>query len=171
MITNRLIIPCLLILCSLFSACSEDEPKKTDDQILFSLEENSAPENLSFDYYSPDPHCVPPLYWIKANKHASELTIKITNGTDISISKLFDPEGQVHSLTVGQTFHNPRGFWSVTIVDATTVKFIFDEVSEPVSTDNQYATDNIYFSAKGEKAKLKSDIFVQRALEYGQPIN
>ena len=108
---------------------------------------------------------------IKANKHASELTIKITNCTDISISKLFGPEGQVHSLTVGQTFHNPRGFWSVTIVDATTVKFIFDEVSEPVSTDNQYSADNIIFSANGEKTLLKTDISVQRALEYGQSIN
>lgn len=171
MIINKFTIPFILILCCLFSACSEDGPKKNNDEILFNVEENTAPENLKLDYYSPDPHCVPPTYWITANKHASELTIKITNGTDISITKLFDTEGQPLSLTVGQTVRNPRGFWSVTIVDATTVKFIFEEVSEPVSTNNQYSADNIIFSAKREKAELKTDIFVQRALEYGQPIN
>lgn len=160
--------------CASWVSCEED-----DAELMFTTKLCAPHNNVKIEYYSPDPLHVSRSYWITANKYASELVIKCRNASNIYIAGLsdelpddYDPDVEVNGIVDGDTYISPNGYWSVTLVDANTLKFVFDEVKEP----NPHYTlgmigSAVMVTAPSSKGQLQTGIKILRYLDYSGPIN
>ena len=172
---KQLLFPFLMLLaCVSVVSCEED-----DAELMFTTETCAPRSNVKIDYYSPDPVHVDRTYWITANCKASELVIKCSNASNLSIAGLsdakpddYDPDVVLEGIVDGGKFISPNGYWSVTVVDDDTLKFVFDEVKEP---NPHYiyggVQSGLTIVAPGPKGKLQTWISILRLLEYSTPIN
>lgn len=74
-----------ILLVTTLCGCEEE-----DSPLLFTTIENTSPQNVKIDYYSPDPCCVPRSYTITTNRFAGELTIKCSNSPSIYFAEIGD---------------------------------------------------------------------------------
>ena len=104
---------------STFIACEEDEAA-----LLFSVENITDNNNVKLEYYSPDPCCVPKMYYIVANRLSSEMTLKCTNADNITLTAL-------SAISDDNTTTNTSiaGRWTATIIDTNTIKLTIDGFS------------------------------------------
>lgn len=142
-----------LIACIIMTACSEEE-----SPLLFSVESNSNPKNVVMEYYSPDPSCVPKMYWIDANGCASELTIKCTNANSIFIE---DHEGKM-----SEEYLCPDGFWKAEIVNSNTITFTLTEID----SDQYLDMSGFNVVSQTKKGLIRTGIYVRR-LPTTSPVN
>lgn len=142
---KKLFIIFSFIACVILTACSEE-----DSPLLFSVESVSNPENVIMEYYSPDPSCVPKMYWVDANSCASEINIKCTNANSIFIE---DHEGKI-----SEEYLCPDGFWKAEIVNSNTILFTFAEIDSDLYLDQ--AGFNVVSQTK--KGMIKTGIYVKR---------
>lgn len=162
-----------LISVSLVS-CEED-----DAELMFTTVACAPQSNVKIEYYSPDPVHVDRTYWITANKNASELVIRCSNASNISIVSLsdalpddYDPDVEVDGIVEDARFISPNGCWSVTLVDDNTLKFVFDEVKEPnLHYIYGVVSSGLTIAAQGPKGKLETWISILRLLDNSTPIN
>ncbi len=147
----------LLILFSfiayIITACSEE-----DSQLMFSVENISNPENIKLEYYSPDPTCVSKMYWIYANRNASEINIKCTNANSIFIE---DHEGKRL-----EQYLCSDGFWKAEIINSNTITFTCEEI------DSDLYSDQVGFNvvSQTKKGMVRTGIYVKR-LPISTPLN
>lgn len=145
---KKFLFPFLMVACMLMVSCSNDDAPK--NKVLFEIVENSSPGNILLDYYSPDPHCVPPLYWLSVNNQASELIIKCTTSSDVEVNILqYLNEGNINTLPVPIV----EGQWSIEKINPNTLKLTFDKVNVTESTP-EVCTYQFYVKDPADNASV-----------------
>lgn len=160
--------------CLSVTSCEED-----DSELMFTTQVCAPGTNVKIDYYSPDPAHVDRMYWITANNNTSELIIKCSNASNLSITALsdalpddYDPDVTVEGIVDGDTFTSPNGYWSVTLVDDNTLRFVFDKVKESnPHYENGAVGSSLTIVAPSPKGKLQTGISILRLLYSSDPIN
>ena len=85
---KRTLYTLLFALSLALTSCGGDK----DSEILFSVETNSNPDNITLEYYSPDPSCVGKIYHLVVGKQSSgDIVLNCTNLTGIYIPEKFTP--------------------------------------------------------------------------------
>lgn len=107
----------LLLSVIALSSCSGEEKELP---LLFSTENISDPENITIDYYTPDPSCLPKMYWIKANNCASEITIKCTNANSIFIEN--------SNGAISEEFSWSEAQWKAVVINSNTITISLEEL-------------------------------------------
>ncbi|MDE6303629.1 MAG: hypothetical protein K2M01_02280 [Paramuribaculum sp.] len=154
---KKFLLPFMFMACLLMVSCSnEDTP---ENKVLFETVECSSPANILLDYYSPDPHCVPPMYWISVNNQESELIIKCTTASDIVVDLLKDfNEENVNNLPVPVA----EGEWSLEKIDSNTLKFKFNKVNVTESTPE---VCNYQFDVKAPADNASTSFYITRYMK------
>lgn len=113
-----------IILVTTLCGCEEE-----DSPLLFTTIENTSPQNVKIDYYSPDPSCVPRSYTITTNRFAGELTIKCSNSPNIYFAEIGDNSRAKYGVTSSgevdiNTLVFDDGNWFVSLIDNNHLKFV-----------------------------------------------
>ncbi len=160
-----------IILVTALCGCEEE-----DSPLLFTTIENTSPQNVKIDYYSPDPACVPRSYTITTNRFAGELTIKCSNSPNIYFAEIGDNSRAKYGVTSSgevdiNTLVFDDGKWYVSLIDDNHLKFVFLET--PVNPDLDFVMENDYVKicAKSKNKVLETNISVWRQLNLDEPIN
>lgn len=160
-----------ITLVTALCGCEEE-----DSPLLFTTIENTSPQNVIIDYYSPDPCCVPRSYTITTNRFAGELTIKCSNSPSIYFAEIGDNSRAKYGVTsYGEVDINTLVFddgnWYVSLIDNNHLKFVFRET--PVNPDLDFVMENDYVKicAKSKNKVLETNISVWRELNRDEPIN
>ncbi|MDE7413906.1 MAG: hypothetical protein K2N05_09005 [Muribaculaceae bacterium] len=140
----------MTIIANLFTGCEED-----DSPILFSTENISNPLNVKIEYYSPDPSCVPRMYYITANSNQSEISIKCCNFNQIAIDKCDCEEGSD---------------WTAKLIDSNTIVVSFNEIEKDNDQETSILSGYIEVSAVGKKNKVTTGINIIRLANYNNPL-
>lgn len=140
----------LPIIAIIFTGCNED-----DSSILFSTENISNPDNVTIEYYSPDPSCLPYRYEITANSNQSEISLKCTNFSQIALDKCDSEEG---------------ADWTARLIDSNTIVISFDEIETDNDQETSVKIGYIEVSAIGKKGKVTTDIHIVRVVQYNDPL-
>lgn len=153
-----------MILSFALISCEEE-----DSPLLFSTVENTFPENVKLEYYSPDPSCIARSYHISTNRMSGVLILKCTNSNKLFFTKSAEnSRGQFGVTDTGETDYNTlvfeKGNWTVTIMDDNHLKFVFKET--PVTPDMDFVFENDYVNIKGYKCNrvTETSIDVWRSL-------
>ncbi|MDE6320870.1 MAG: hypothetical protein K2L93_01070, partial [Muribaculaceae bacterium] len=110
---------------------------------------------VKVEYYSPDPSCVPRMYTITANSNQSEISIKCTNFSQISIDKCDCEEG---------------ADWTARLIDSNTIAVSFNEIEAADDQEISTKIGYIVVSAIGKKGKVTTDIMIHRIAHYNAPL-
>lgn len=138
-----------LMLAGICVSCEEEE-----SPILFDTESNSNPENIKFEYYSPDPSCMGKMYWITAYNEAGEITLKCTNQSNITLAH------NQHDITEDGCYHSQLGAWSASVSNGNILKIQFEPV-EPNKTDpNKY--DYVTVISNTKKGTVSTSVQINR---------
>lgn len=138
-----------LMFAGLCVSCEEEE-----SPIFFDTESNSNPENVSCEYYSPDPSCVEKMYWITAYDEAGEITLRCTNQSNITLSHS-QPD-----ISEDGCYHSPFGAWSASVSNGNLLKIKFEPV-EPNTTDPNKG-DYITVISQTKKGAVSTSVQVNR---------
>lgn len=151
--------------------CEED-----DSPLLFDTVENTNPQNVKIEYYSPDPSCVPRSYTITTNGLAGELTLRCSNAQIIYFGEIGSNSRAWYGVTdSGEVDMNTLVFddgnWYVTLVDNNSLRFVFRESA--VNPDLDFVLENDYVKVRADsKGKvLETTINVWRNLNLEAPLN
>ncbi len=136
-----LLIPLLL---TALNSCEEDE---APIRFSFSNESITNADNVRIDYYSPDPSCLAKMYHINTNRFDGEITIKCTNASAVYFNNTKDYPQDLAQIDATHWVCE-RAKWSATFIDATTIKFVFDELPTDARFENGYEVYFGYFPLK-----------------------
>lgn len=139
------------------NSCDKDE----ELQLRFSVENNSSPENLRVEYSSPDPSCVPMSYQIIANSCESEVTLRCTNATSISI------KGYGFS---GDDFTCTAGGWNARVVDGNAVTISLDEIAIKENEEIGVDFSELQLVGQTKKGPVKARVTVFRYINSCHPV-
>lgn len=150
--------------------------EEEDSPLLFTTIENTNPQNVKIDYYSPDPSCQPRSYTITTNRFAGELTIKCSNAPSIYFAEIGNNSRAKYGVTASgeidiNTLVFDDGKWYVSLIDNNHLKFVFRET--PVNPDLDFVMENdfVKICAKSKNKVLETNISVWRQLNFDEPIN
>lgn len=155
---NRLLIfAASLVPMLAMTSCEEKE-----SPIRFTTAANSAPENISYRYFSPDPCCIGKLHWIDADVDEGDLVLQCTTHDKIAIAnKLASPSGLETN-----TYCSEKGAWTASITDGYVLNIHFDklDVKKDKDLDEFYISDNLGIVAFTNKGLLSVNIGINRVL-------
>lgn len=148
---------CMFFLLSTTS-CEEEE-----SQLRFVTESVSDSDNVKIEYYSPDPCCVPKMYYITANNCASNLTIRCSNASSI----LFENRGG----ELSEEYACPEGRWKATLHDSNVITVSFDEVGSEASEEfGPMVIVGFNVVSTGQNGSDRAQMSVMRLLSESGPI-
>lgn len=142
----------LLLFAYALTSCEEK-----DAPLRFSTESISNSDNVSIEYYSPDPlHC-DKSYHITADYEANELTLQCKNANNIYIA---NKDAESPSF-----YYSTEGQWSAEMIKPNTVKITFEKIDYEPDPDNiSYAGkfDYLSLAADTKKSRLQTAIDIKR---------
>ncbi len=153
-----LALACVVAMLSI-NSCKEEEEEPT---LLLSVESISNPENVKINYYSPDPGCVPKMYWIEANSCSSQLVLRCADADAIFF--------QASKDELSETYTCPEGQWEATVTDANTVTFTFHEIDQDKIDESYSVSRGFTIVAETNKGRLRTTFDVMRLTKYTLPL-
>lgn len=152
-----LTLACMVAMLSIVS-CKEEE----ETTLLFEVENISNPENVTINYYSPDPGCVPKMYWIEANSSSSEMILRCTNAGPIFF--------RISKDELSETYSCPEGHWEATVTDDNTVTFTFHEIGQDNIDESYSVSRGFSIIAETKEGIIKTTVDVMRLTKSTLPL-
>lgn len=114
-----------ILILTVFSSCNDEENERYRE-LLFTVEKNTNPESVLFDYYNPDPPHARYTYNIITNNEKSELVLNCTNANEIEISQVMSQFETDPSFTP-VSYTDSREGWTISVTNGNSLSIEFEE--------------------------------------------